>query len=283
MSGRTRRRGGLRPRWDSDPTSGRSLDFYLFTLPAWQAPLGWRLTIGRTACAAAGFYLLITAGTRALRARDQGRVEDGLSPWGGLSATGAFLLLALAADVYVDRFGSLLESHTVFTGVNYTDAHVMLGGLLLVALALVVGAGIATVNAFKGATVQGIVGAVLPAAVCYAGLTLVGWYVGNFIVKPNELVREEPFHHEQHCRLRALAFGLDKFTQRGVPAETTVDAADPANNQATLQNIRLWDWHALQDTLKTGAGDSDVLRLSRYRYRPLCAGRVAARGDAGDA
>ena len=24
----------------------------------------------------------------------------------------------------------------------------------------------------------------------------------------------------------------------------------PANNQATLQNIRLWDWHALQDTLR---------------------------------
>ena len=34
------------------------------------------------------------------------------------------------------------------------------------------------------------------------------------------------------------------------PAETTVEAADPANNQATLQNIRLWDWRALQDTLR---------------------------------
>src|SRR6202041_3762340 len=33
-------------------------------------------------------------------------------------------------------------------------------------------------------------------------------------------------------------------------AETTAKPADPANNQATLQNIRLWDWHALQDTLR---------------------------------
>jgi uncharacterized membrane protein (UPF0182 family) len=46
------------------------------------------------------------------------------------------------------------------------------------------------------------------------------------------------------------AFGLDQFTQKEFPAETTVEAADPANNQATLQNIRLWDWHALQDTLR---------------------------------
>jgi len=29
-----------------------------------------------------------------------------------------------------------------------------------------------------------------------------------------------------------------------------VEAADAANNQATLQNIRLWDWRALQDTLR---------------------------------
>ena len=46
------------------------------------------------------------------------------------------------------------------------------------------------------------------------------------------------------------AFGLDQFAQREFPAETTVAAADAANNQPTLQNIRLWDWQALQDTLR---------------------------------
>jgi uncharacterized protein len=46
------------------------------------------------------------------------------------------------------------------------------------------------------------------------------------------------------------AYGLDRFSQREFPAETTVDAIDAANNQPTLQNIRLWDWHALQDTLR---------------------------------
>ena len=46
------------------------------------------------------------------------------------------------------------------------------------------------------------------------------------------------------------AYGLDRFAQQEFPAETTVGATDPANNQATLQNIRLWDWHMLQDTLR---------------------------------
>jgi uncharacterized membrane protein (UPF0182 family) len=43
---------------------------------------------------------------------------------------------------------------------------------------------------------------------------------------------------------------LNKIARREFPAETNVEAADAGNNQATLQNIRLWDWHALQDTLR---------------------------------
>jgi uncharacterized membrane protein (UPF0182 family) len=68
-------------------------------------------------------------------------------------------------------------------------------------------------------------------------------------VKPNELVREKTYI-AYNTALTRQAYGLDRVTQREFPAETTVDAADPANNQATLQNIRLWDWRALQDTLR---------------------------------
>ena len=43
---------------------------------------------------------------------------------------------------------------------------------------------------------------------------------------------------------------MDRFSRREFAAETTVEAIDPANNQPTIQNIRLWDVHALQDTLR---------------------------------
>ena len=50
---------------------------------------------------------------------------------------------------------------------------------------------------------------------------------------------------------RLRAFNLDdQIARHEFPADVTVESADPANNQATLQNIRLWDWHALQDTLR---------------------------------
>src|SRR4029453_6818910 len=34
------------------------------------------------------------------------------------------------------------------------------------------------------------------------------------------------------------------------PAEVGIEALEASNNEATLQNVRLWDWRALQDTLR---------------------------------
>jgi uncharacterized membrane protein (UPF0182 family) len=151
--------------------------------------------------------------------------------------------------VYIGRFERLFDDHTIFGGVTYTDAHVTLTGMLVVCAALVLGAAIAAVNAVRLPRGRWLVAAVLPAAVCYVAVQAVAWYVSSFIVKPNELVREKPYI-VYNTELTRQAYGLNRVAQREFPAETTVDAADPENNQATLQNIRLWDWRALQDTLR---------------------------------
>ncbi len=226
-----------------DPIFGKPLNFFLFTLPAWHLLLSWLLTLSVFVCALAIAFLLITAKSRALSHRYTP------STWRGLSISVAFFLLLLAVNTYVDRYDRLLDHHTIFEGVTYTDAHITLPGLLLVCAALVAGALIAAINAGRNPHGRWIAIAILPAVACYVGLGIVGWYVSNFVVKPNELVREQPYigHNIDMTR---RAYGLDRFLQREFPAETTVDATDPAHNQATLQNIRLWDWHALQDTLR---------------------------------
>jgi hypothetical protein len=229
-----------------DPIFGKPLNFFLFTLPAWQLINGWLLTVAVASCAAAVLFLIITSGSRTLEDR---RFSIGPSPWRGLSITGAFFLLVVAMMVYVDRFQQLLEHHTLFDGINYTDAHVTIHGLLIVSAALLIGAVIAAINAGRGAGFISMVAAVLPAALCYVVLAVASWYVGTFVVKPNQLVREGPYI-AHNIELTRKAYGLDQFVQSEFPAETTVEAADPAHNQTTLQNIRLWDWHALQDTLR---------------------------------
>jgi hypothetical protein len=229
-----------------DPIFGKPLNFYLFTLPAWQLIVGWLLTLSVIACVLAVLFLLVAGGARAFRGGFGGLV---VLPWRGLSISVAFLLLTVAMRVYVSRFELLFEHHTIFDGVTYTDAHVTLAGLLVVCAALLLGAVIAAVSGLFAPRGRWLVAAVLPAAVCYVGFALVGWYVSSFVVKPNELVRERPYI-AHNIEMTRQAFGLDRFDQREFPAETTVDATDPANNQPTLQNIRLWDWHALQDTLR---------------------------------
>ena len=228
-----------------DPIFARPLNFFLFTLPALQLMLGWLLTLAFIGCALSVVFLLLTGGSRALSSRER---HAGLS-WRGLSISVAFLLIVIAIRVYVGRFEQLFDHHTIFEGVSYTDAHVVLTGKLFLCAALLIGAFIAAVNAVSNSGGRRLIAAFAPAAICYVVVGIIGWYVGNFVVKPNELVREQPYisHNIQMTR---QAFGLDRFAQREFPAETTVAATDPANNQPTLQNIRLWDWHALQDTLR---------------------------------
>ena len=229
-----------------DPIFGRPLNFFLFTLPAWQVILGWLLTLAVITCVLAILFVFIAGGARVLAGRLSRHVT---LPWRGFSITFGFLLLILAMRVYISRFERLLDDHTIFGGVTYTDAHVTLTGLLVVSAALVVGALIAFMNSVRVPRGRWLIAAILPAAVCYLTVQVVGWYVSSFIVKPNELVREKPYI-VYNTDLTRQAYGLNGVSQREFPAEITVEAADPGNNQATLQNIRLWDWRALQDTLR---------------------------------
>jgi uncharacterized membrane protein (UPF0182 family) len=229
-----------------DPIFGRPVDFYLFTLPAWDTVLAWLLTLAILLCIAAAFFILISGGSRLAERRFNGSIP---LHWGTISVPMAFLLLVLAFREYIGRFQLLFEDHTIFSGISYTDAHVLLGGMLAICVALVVGALIASVNFFAPPRLRWIVVAPAPAIVCFLGMQLTAWYVTSFIVKPNQLVREQPFigHNIEFTR---QAYGLDRMAQFKFPAEIEVGAADPDHNQATLQNIRLWDWHALQDTLR---------------------------------
>ena len=229
-----------------DPIFDKPLNFFLFALPAWQLIAGWMLTLAVIICLLAVFFILITGGSRVLAGRLSRHVA---LPWRGVSIGLAFLLLILALRVYLGRFERLFEDHTIFGGVSYTDAHVTLTGLLVVCAALVFGAAIAIVNAVREARASWLVAAIVPAAVCYVILQVVGWYVSSFVVKPNELVREQPYI-AHNIVLTRQAYALDRVAQSEFPAETDIAAADPANNQPTLQNIRLWDWRPLQDTLR---------------------------------
>ena len=102
-------------------------------------------------CASGVFLVLISTGSRLSSGLDRSLPL----PWRTFSLAVAFLLLVIAMRVYIGRIELLLEDHTVFAGVTYSDAHVILGGMLAVCCALILGAGIAAPNTSPGAPRDG--------------------------------------------------------------------------------------------------------------------------------
>ncbi|MGH9914298.1 MAG: UPF0182 family protein, partial [Pyrinomonadaceae bacterium] len=88
-----------------------------------------------------------------------------------------------------------------------------------------------------------------PVVVYIVGIGVVPSYVTNFIVKPNELDRETPYI-EQNIAWTRAAYGLDKIEVRDYEASPTTAGLAIEKNRQTIEDIRLWDWHALQDTLR---------------------------------
>jgi uncharacterized protein len=234
------------PSGAADPIFHRPLTFYLFTLPAWQLLAGWVTTLAVVAGGIAIFFVVVGGGTRLLSGR---RDSPTGAAWRGLSIAYGVFLLTIAARVYFGRFERLFADNDVFAGVTYTDDHVVLGGMLLIAAALALGAVIVLVTAISRPNVMWFGAALVPAIVCWVGVGGVAWYVSNFIVKPNQLQRERPYI-ANNIEMTRQAFGLHRIERHPFSAEGGVDAVEREKNQATIDNIRLWDWRALQDTLR---------------------------------
>ncbi len=230
----------------ADSVLGRPLNFYLLTLPAWQSLAAW-LTV--LSILILGMAILFMALSRQPALRDFQFADVDPARYRRLHAAIAAVLALFALHAWLSRFSLLLTDHTIFSGVTYTDAHVELPGLSLVALGLLVGAAFSIYSAIRNSGLRSIAAAVLPGIVLYIAVQVVAAGVSTFVVKPNELVKEQPYIRNNIDATRA-AYALDSIVVRPFAAGTTVADADSSANQPTLQNIRLWDAQALQDTLR---------------------------------
>ncbi|HEX8653028.1 MAG TPA: UPF0182 family protein [Pyrinomonadaceae bacterium] len=237
---------------ESDPIFQKPLGFYLFTLPAHQLLSWWLTVLAFVILCGAVLYLLLTfpqkvrSGAAAAAANATARRTG----YAIVSSALAGFLLMLAWRTYLSRYPYLWEDHQTFSGVTYTEANYLLPGLTIVAVALVVAALCCLLNAFTERRLRLLLLALaLPIVVYIAAGILIPSYVQSFIVKPNELGRETPYI-EHNLSATRRAYGIDHIEQRDFEAETSTANFDLEGNRATLDNIRLWDWRALQDTLR---------------------------------
>ncbi len=232
----------------ADPIFNKPLGFYLFTLPVYDAVSSWLLSLSFIILIATVIYAVLaltqqgistTGDLTKARKKSLTAVSIALAPW----------LVVLAWRFALSRYPYLWGDHQTFSGVTFVEANHLLPAFMWVAVTLILAALILLINAFTMRKVRILIGALaIPLIVYVVGTSIIPAYVTNFIVKPNELGRETPYI-SQNINWTRRAFGIDGIEQRNFDPLTTLDNSDLQNNRPTLDNIRLWDWRALKDTL----------------------------------
>jgi len=174
---------------------------------------------------------------------------DMLASFKGVSLALCLLLLAAAFQIYVSRFGLLIQENGLFAGVRYVDEKIVIPGLLFVIAALIVGAVVAAANLRMARPRNLILAIGIPLVTYIVAGVIAPLYVTTFVVRPNELVRETPYI-KNNIEFTRKAFGLDRVEQVPFEPRLTNAVFDPNAHEDTLDNIRLWDWRALQSTLR---------------------------------
>ena len=226
----------------SDPLFNNDISFYLFTLPAYVAIKNWMLlTLFLSALFAGAIYWVHGDIEYAVQRRS-------ISPTA--VAHGSVLLglfFAVKAWSYgLDRYLLLYGDNGVVVGASYTDIHVGLPVLwLLIGLSIV-----AAFAAWANVRMRTFRIPVAAAVLVFGGsFVLSGVIPGLFqrvFVKPNELQLEKPYI-QRNIALTQLAYNLHQITAQPFPAEQDLTFKTLEANKATIDNIRLWDWHPLMD------------------------------------
>jgi uncharacterized protein len=227
----------------ADPLFGRDLAFFVFTLPFWQLLHGWAMGLVSGTII---LTLILHVLQRSLVLTARGPRLAGAART-HLLALGALLLALKAIGFWLDRFELVFSARGLVFGASYTDTYATLPALgILTMLALV--AAVACLVQIGRPGLRVVAGAlVLLGVVWVGGLGIYPAVVQRFRVAPNELAAERPFI-THNIRMTRRAYGLDRIEQREFPADEALDLRALERNEATIKNIRLWDYRPLLRT-----------------------------------
>lgn len=228
----------------TDPVLGHDVGFYVFTLPLLEHLQGVFL------------FIVVLMIVTAIVAYVLGG-EIALHPTRGVyvaphamrhvSALAAVLFLVLAFGAWLQVPALLTSRSGVVWGASYVDVHANMPALRILAVAALVGAGLAAWSAFDGRSLKRLVAAIALYVIVAVAGPIYASIIQRFVVAPNEQVRETPFitHNIQATR---EAFGLDQVQEKPLSGEAHLTRADLERNAATIENVPLWNDRPLLDT-----------------------------------
>ncbi|HLZ72483.1 MAG TPA: UPF0182 family protein [Dehalococcoidia bacterium] len=218
----------------SDPAFHMDPGFYMFTLPGLWAILDWLLGLTIvTLLAVIGVYAFVISLqnfevrlSRAIKAH--------------VGCLGLLLLLVYIVRYRLDIFSLAITKNGVVEGATYTDIHARIPGYyILMVFAVAAGACIVWSIFRRRLIVAGAgVGAWIVAAIALLGIYPAA--VQRLNVDPNELAKEQPYIQRNIDGTRT-AFNLQAVDLQPFQASSDITRQTLSQDQATIDNIRLWD------------------------------------------
>jgi uncharacterized protein len=218
----------------ADPIFQKDFAFYVFTLPALSFFRSWLVTVVMLIMALAAGYYYIGAMLREERFALTGKVKA------HLAALGAGLLVLMAVGHWLGRYELLFSPTGAVYGVGYTDDHVTLPARTFLTFIALISAGLLVASIYSSKKRL-----ILYAVGLWIGLNLLAGSLvpalfQRLIVEPSELARETPYL-ASNIKLTRQAYGLERLQSKSHPALGVLDPQVTAQNQGTIQNVRLWD------------------------------------------
>lgn len=227
----------------ADPIYARDIGFYFFTLPVYQFVWGF-LLVSLLASIAVAVVIHVLDGAISLQIGVQ-KVAPHVKAH--LSILAGLFFLVVAWGYRLQIYNLLYSRRGVVFGASYTDVHAQLPAYQILSVIAVVTAILFLVNIyFRGWRLPA-------AAIGLLVLTMIGVagiypaLVQQYRVSPNEIEKEKPYI-KRGIDFTRKAYDLEKVKSQPYPAREDLTAEVLQRNEATVRNIRLWDWRPLKKT-----------------------------------
>ena len=243
-----------------DPFFSRDAGFYLFSLP-WFDGLHTLLLLLTLLMLAAGASQFLQISRNRLEIQSSQDMPDVDGEFRALHIYGFCFLLVLALGTFLERYHLMYSEMGVVNGPGWTDMHVRLP-MYWVNIVFFLALGVLLMvsslrerfrgrfqsrgmDQFRSHLAVLASGAGLLVAFLFLTLNLVPNTLQWLRVEPNEITYERPYI-KHNIRFTLQAFKLDQVEERELPASEEFNSAMVERNTNIFENLRLWDWRALE-------------------------------------
>ncbi len=233
------------PYGKTDPLFNNDISFYLFSLPFFDNIHGWLFSLLFISFLFVGWIYLSKNILLVIFAKEKkyGAIKTHIISLISL----LFLLLSFGSWLEIAEL--VYSSRGVVYGAAYTDVSIILPVKKLIAGLYIVQAILTLFLIKKVSAKLPYLSLLLIFAINIFGLKVVPNIIQNYVVSPNELVKEEPYI-QNNIDLTREAYQLNNVFDSEFPANNALTRNDLDNNSITVENIRLWNQEPLKLTFR---------------------------------